>query len=52
MFDNRQIPWPSLIAAATVAFVVVAASHSSEWSLDAVNRLILGPLREIVRLSW
>jgi membrane-associated phospholipid phosphatase len=52
MFGNRQISWPGLLAAATLVFVVVAASRSSDWSFEAVNRLILGPLREIVRLSW
>ena len=52
MFSDKQIPWPGLIAAATLAFVVVVASRASDWGFEAVNRLILWPLREIVRLSW
>jgi hypothetical protein len=52
MFGDKQIPWPGLIAAATLTFVVAAAFRSSEWSHDLVNHLVVWPLMEVLRFVW
>jgi hypothetical protein len=47
-----EIPWPGLIAAATTVLVLAAALHSSDWSRNTVDRLVVRPLTEMLRLAW
>lgn len=52
MFGNQQISWLGPLAAATVAFAAAAAFRSSDLMGDVVTQWILGPIQEILRLSW
>ena len=52
MFEFRQISWPGLIAAVAISLGVAAAFRLSDWGYLTVNRLILEPLMEVLRLAW
>jgi hypothetical protein len=51
MFGDRQVPWLGLIAAATLALFMVVAFRGADWSRDTVNRLILWPIMDMLRLA-
>lgn len=52
MLGNLQTAWLGPMAVATIAFVVVAAFRSSDWVREVIRHLILGPIQDILRLSW